>query len=117
VNTLVHADYSERSSILVLKKPSGFFFRNPGCMRVSVEIALCGGESDSRNRTLHQLFLMIGLGERAGSGIAKIQQGWPTGGGSFSIDELFEPSEQTMTELLFNDPSVEMSGKACSAIP
>ncbi|MBF0433593.1 MAG: hypothetical protein HQK83_20105 [Fibrobacteria bacterium] len=46
----------------------GFYFRNPGMMRVPAEIALEGGESDCRNQTLHKLFLLLGLGERAGSG-------------------------------------------------
>ena len=30
VNALVHADYSGRASVLVVKQPSGFLFRNPG---------------------------------------------------------------------------------------
>jgi predicted HTH transcriptional regulator len=53
VNTLVHADYSDRASILVVKDPAGFLFRNPGLMRVPAKRALQGGESDCRNRTLH----------------------------------------------------------------
>jgi predicted HTH transcriptional regulator len=54
VNTLVHADYTDRASILVVKDPAGFVFRNPGGMRVPAEQALRGGESDCRNRTLHK---------------------------------------------------------------
>jgi predicted HTH transcriptional regulator len=54
VNTLVHADYTDRASILVVKDPAGFVFRNPGVMRVPAEQALRGGESDCRNRTLHK---------------------------------------------------------------
>ncbi len=34
VNTLVHADYTGRSSILIVKRPDLFGFRNPGLMRV-----------------------------------------------------------------------------------
>jgi len=52
VNTLVHADYTGRASILVIKDPQGFRFRNPGLLRVPVEQALRGGESDCRNQTL-----------------------------------------------------------------
>ncbi len=76
VNTLVHADYTGRVSVLVVKRPGMFGFRNPGNMRISLEQALQGGESDCRNRIIHQMFLMIGLGERAGSGIPKIYSGW-----------------------------------------
>ena len=75
VNTLVHADYTGRSSILVIKRPDLFGFRNPGLMRVPPDIAIKGGESDCRNRRVHQMFLMIGAGERAGSGIPKIISG------------------------------------------
>ena len=64
VNMLVHADYADRASVLVVKQPSGFVFRNPGLLRVPATLALQGGESDCRNRTLQQMFLMIGLGER-----------------------------------------------------
>ena len=76
VNTLVHADYTGRLSVLVVKRPNMFGFLNPGGLRLPVEQVIRGGESDCRNRTLHQMFLLIGLGERGGSGIPKIFSGW-----------------------------------------
>lgn len=76
VNTLVHADFSGRVSVLVVKRPDMLGFRNPGDMRIPLDRAIQGGESDCRNRIMHQMFLMIGLGERAGSGIPKIYSGW-----------------------------------------
>jgi len=100
VNTLVHADYSGRSSILIIKRPDLFGFRNPGLMRVPPEIAIKGGESDCRNRRMHQMFLMIGAGERAGSGIPKIYSGWEWA--KWRKPKLYEkqiPSEQTLLEL------------------
>ena len=104
VNALVHADYTGRSSVLVVRRPTMFSFRNPGGMRVSPEQASRGGESDGRNRTLQQMFLLIGAGERAGSGVPKILKGWreqhwrpPT------LSERLEPSEQTSLELHMED--------------
>ncbi|WP_324033385.1 RNA-binding domain-containing protein [Aeromonas caviae] len=76
VNCLVHADYSERASVLVVKRPDMFGFRNPGLMRIPLEDVIAGGNTDCRNRLLHQMFLLIGLGERAGSGMPKIFSGW-----------------------------------------
>ncbi|HIF9506440.1 TPA: RNA-binding domain-containing protein [Photobacterium damselae] len=76
VNTIVHADFTDRVSILVVKRPDMFGFRNPGLMRIPLEDVIAGGTSDCRNRTLHQMFLLIGLGERAGSGMPKIFSGW-----------------------------------------
>ncbi|TBU77573.1 transcriptional regulator [Pseudomonas daroniae] len=99
VNTLVHADYSDRASVQVFKRSEGFLFRNPGTMRVPPAQALQGGESDCRNRTLHQMFLMIGIGERAGSGLPKIRQGWELVNGRLSLQDTFEPYEQTRLEL------------------
>ena len=101
VNCLVHADYSQRASVKVVKSSKGFSFRNPGLMRVPIETALQGGESDCRNRTLQQLFLMIGLGEKAGSGVAKIKQGWTDFDHAMKLEEAFIPSEQTLVELLW----------------
>ncbi len=69
VNTLVHADYTGRVSVLVVKRPDLFGFRNPGGLRLPLEQVLQGGTSDCRNRLMHQMFLLMGLGERGGSGI------------------------------------------------
>ena len=85
--------------MLVLKQPSGFVFRNPGMMRVPVAQALAGGASDCRNRTLHQMFLFINLGERAGSGLPKIRSGWEDMGHEVRLADSFEPYEQTTLEM------------------
>ncbi len=76
VNTLIHADFSGRVSILVVKRPDLFGFRNPGCMRIALEDALAGGTSDCRNRVLQRLFRMAGYAEQAGYGIPTIYSGW-----------------------------------------
>ena len=96
VNTLVHADYSDRASVRIIKRPAGFEFRNPGLLRVPAAAALQGGESDCRNRTLHQMFLMINLGERAGSGLPKIREAWQAVGGRLALSDSFEPYDQTL---------------------
>jgi predicted HTH transcriptional regulator len=76
VNTLIHADYEGRLSVEVIKRPDRFDFRNPGSLRLPVELIRAGGRSDCRNRTLQEMFLRIGLGERAGSGFSRIQRAW-----------------------------------------
>lgn len=100
VNTLVHADYSGRASILIVKRPDMFGFRNPGLMRVPLDIALDGGSSDCRNRLLQDMFRYVGLGESAGSGLPKIFQGWVSQHWRQPVlRERGEPSEQTLLEL------------------
>jgi predicted HTH transcriptional regulator len=113
VNTLVHADYSDRASVRVIKRPSGFEFRNPGALRVPVAQALKGGESDCRNRTLQQMFLMINLGERAGSGLPRILTSWQSEGRLLKMTELFEPYEQSLLTMNWALGAVagKMSGK------
>lgn len=64
VNALVHADYSVLTSVLVVKRPDFFSFKNPGLMRVPLAVAMAGGESDSRNKSIQDMFRMIGAGER-----------------------------------------------------
>src|SRR5690606_12072620 len=74
-----------------------------GTMRVPISIAKVGGESDCRNKYLHQMFLMIGLGERAGSGLPKIISGWRSQ--HWSEPKLIENFEinNTILELGTND--------------
>jgi len=104
INTLVHADYTGRASVLVVKRPDMFGFRNPGLMRVPQELAVQGGDSDCRNRLIHQMFRYVGLGEQAGSGVPKIYRGWDSQ--HWRAPFLYEkelPSEQTLLELRMLD--------------
>lgn len=104
VNALVHADYGGRTSILIVKRPDMFGFRNPGLMRVPVMQAIEGGESDGRNRLLQQMFLLVGAGERAGSGVPKIYKGWKDQHWRApSLYQRDDPSEQTLLELRMSD--------------
>lgn len=101
VNTLVHADFTGRMSVLVVKEPAGFSFRNPGDLRVPAVLALQGGVSDCRNRTMQQMFLMIGLGERAGSGMSRILHGWQDLGHSVRLAEHYEPQAHSVLAMLW----------------
>lgn len=76
VNTLIHADYSGSVSVLVVKRPDMFGFRNPGLMRVPPELAVIGGNSDCRNRRMQTMFQLVGYGDHAGSGVPKIYSNW-----------------------------------------
>ena len=100
VNTLVHADYTGRTSVLVMKCPDMFGFRNPGLMRIPIERAKSGGQSDCRNRLLLGMFRHIGLGESAGLGLPKILSGWKSQHWRQPVlKTLREPSDQTQLEL------------------
>lgn len=113
VNTIVHADYSGNCSILVVKRPDLFGFRNPGLFRLPREDALRGGVSDCRNRNLQKMFQLVGLGEQAGSGFPKIYKNWnEQHWKSPELEERFE-SNQTilvlrMTSLLPEDVVLQL---------
>ena len=98
-NTLIHADFSGRVSVLVVKRPDMFGFRNPGLMRVPLADAIKGGTSDCRNRRLQTMFQQVGYGDHAGSGLPKIYHNWA--GQHWRrpvLSEVREP-EQTLMEL------------------
>lgn len=76
VNTLIHADYSAPGGIVLERYSDRMIFGNPGTLLVSLEQYHRGGVSECRNKALQQMFLMIGGGERAGSGVDKIRSGW-----------------------------------------
>jgi len=97
VNTLVHADFTGRASVLVIKQPGLFGFRNPGLMRIPVEDAIRGGTSDCRNRRLQTMFQLVGYGDHAGSGLPKIYQNWA--GEHWRRPELREVQEPDRTEI------------------
>lgn len=111
VNSLIHADYGGRASVLIVKRPDMFGFRNPGLMRVPFEAAKRGGVSDCRNRILQKMFQLAGFGDQAGSGVPRILSVWKTQ--SWREPHVYERSdpEQTLFELrmasLLPDEEVE----------
>lgn len=76
VNALIHADYSAPGGVVIERHPDQFILENPGTILVSHEQYLKGGVSECRNKALQKMFLMIGGGEQAGSGVDKIRAGW-----------------------------------------
>ena len=76
VNALIHADFRGQGGIIIERYRDRLEFSNPGTLLVGIEQMLKGGVSECRNKTLQSMFAMLGYGEKAGSGIDKIRQGW-----------------------------------------
>ena len=76
VNAMVHADYTVGGGVVIERYEDRYELGNPGTLLVSEAQLRQGGVSECRNRSLQRMFLMIGGGEQAGSGYARIQQGW-----------------------------------------
>lgn len=99
VNALIHADYTGRASVLVVKRPDMFGFRNPGLMRIPIELAKRGSLSDCRNRLMQKMFQLVGAGDQAGSGVPRIYGVWKSESWREpTVHERREP-EQTLFEL------------------
>ena len=121
LNTLVHADYYGRQGTVVIKGLNKISFANPGDMRISLKTALEGGISDPRNATLMKMFSLIGIGERAGSGIPSIISVWsdatgvvPTYKQSFAPDRVqfvIDVNGTTADKPLKGDVAVPLSGE------
>ncbi|EKS4345943.1 RNA-binding domain-containing protein [Clostridium sporogenes] len=75
-NALIHADYRLPRGIVIEKGKTYFKVSNPGNLRITREEALKGGISDPRNQNIFKMFNLLGIGERAGSGLENIQLAW-----------------------------------------
>ncbi|MDR0831465.1 MAG: putative DNA binding domain-containing protein [Bacillales bacterium] len=75
-NALIHADYNERRGIVVEKRKDEITISNPGILRIAIAEAISGGISDPRNASVFFMFSLVGIGERAGSGLFGINIVW-----------------------------------------
>ena len=93
-NALIHADYHGRQGIVVEKKYNEVKVSNPGTMRISKEIAIDGGRSDPRNAQVFNIFSLIGIGERSGTGLSNLYALWGQHGFAAPvIREEFDPEK------------------------
>lgn len=76
VNALIHADYSGQGGIVIDRYMDRLAFSNPGSLLVSREQLRQGGVSECRNKSLQLMFQMLGVGDKAGSGIDRIMSSW-----------------------------------------
>ena len=97
-NTLSNADYYGTRGIVIKKYRDRIEFSNPGSMRMSIEEAFAGGNTDPRNETILKIFSLIKIGERAGTGIQTILHVINMFGYSKPIiEESFNPDRTKLT--------------------
>jgi predicted HTH transcriptional regulator len=102
LNSLIHANFYDRRGIAVIVERDSITISNPGSMRVSIEEAICGGKSDPRNQTLVKMFTLLGLVERAGSGVPNIFSVWQNQGWNPPVlKEEFNPDRTTLSLAFF----------------
>jgi ATP-dependent DNA helicase RecG len=76
VNALIHAEHHGQGGIVVDRFKNRFEFSNPGTLLLSQEQLLEGGVSECRNKSLQLMFQLLGVGDKAGSGLDKIRRSW-----------------------------------------
>ena len=72
VNSIIHANFKINSPLKITRYTDCFEFENPGILRISQEDFFEGNHSDPRNQIIQEIFRMINLCERAGTGVPKI---------------------------------------------
>ena len=100
VNCLVHCNYACIGNILIIYKNGDIIMRNPGSMLVSVDDFYAGSHSVCRNNLLQKFFMLLGYGEKAGSGADIITIGWRSGG--FCVPVLAEKRGPEEIEMVFS---------------
>ena len=75
-NALIHADYHGRRGIIIEKQAQTISFANPGIFRVNKAVAVEGGTSDARNSHIFNIFALVDIGERSGTGLADLYGHW-----------------------------------------
>ena len=76
-NAIIHSDLLMGAGILrVEKHDDRLCFRNPGLLKLPVEMIYEGGNSKARNPRIQNMLRMIGYGENVGSGFPTILFAW-----------------------------------------
>ncbi|MBQ7916130.1 MAG: winged helix-turn-helix transcriptional regulator, partial [Firmicutes bacterium] len=100
-NALIHADYYGRRGVVIDKEFQKITISNPGTFRISIEEAVAGGISDARNSKIFNMFSLIDVGERSGSGVCDLFNTWQENSlSSPSITEMMDPDRVTMVLFL-----------------
>lgn len=100
-NCLVNADFYIPRGIVIKQDNDILKIENPGSIRVGKYQMKLGGESDPRNKTLMKMFNLIGIGERAGSGVPELFSVWEEEGWKEPIIEEKMNPDRTILTLSF----------------
>lgn len=118
MNALVHADYfSGRGGVRIELRPHTLTISNPGSFRAKKTKVFREGDSDPRNPTIMKMFRLIGLVERAGSGLPRVvsvcnELGIPIP----EIDEEVDPTRVTVRIRRDPKPPVPQGTMNCDDI-
>ena len=114
LNGIVHADYNGSGGVRVELRPSSLVVRNPGTFRIPIRLAESGGHTDPRNPNVMKMFMLVGLVERAGSGVHRMVRACrELGLDDPRIEEGMDPATVTVAMDTFAEPKA--AGKPTNA--
>lgn len=97
-NCLTNTDFFVPRGVVIRKNTDRIIMENPGYIRTGKDQMLKGGISDPRNKALMKMFNIIGIGERAGSGVPDIYDVWETQGWETPVvEEQYNPDRTILT--------------------
>ncbi len=106
-NCLVNTDFYLPRGVVIKKDAESIIMENPGSIRTGKSQMLKGGISDPRNKALMKMLNMIGIGERAGSGVPNIYSVWENQGWiAPEVIEEYAP-DRTILKLSFVNANVK----------
>ena len=113
LNGIAHADYNGSVGVRVELRRGRLTVRNPGTFRIPVGLAESGGHSDPRNPNVMRMFMLVGLAERAGSGVHRmVTTCRELGLGEPEIAESVDPSTVTVSmRTSVPDPAGPVAGR------
>ena len=114
-NCLVNTDFYIPRGVVIKLEPNVLTIENPGSIRVGKYQMRLGGQSDPRNKALMKMFNLIGVGERAGSGVPELFSVWKHEGWiEPTIEEQFDPDRTILTmQFLKETASKKVREKEC----
>ncbi len=99
-NALIHADYYGRRGIVIDKEFQRITISNPGTFRIGIDEAIAGGISDARNTHIFNMFSLINVGERSGTGLCDVYHVFKEN--DFQSPTLFESVNPDRVTLILN---------------
>lgn len=108
-NSLIHAAYTQLGNVTVDRWKDRVVMSNPGTMLVSVDQFFIGQQSVCRNPILQNMFVRLGIGEKAGSGADIIVKGWKDNGWKKPLIEEKERPDRVVLTLTFEKDEVSES--------
>lgn len=71
-NSIIHCDFLNHKGVFIIRYPDRMIFINGGSLRISKEDYFTGAHSTPRNHYIQEIFRLINICEKAGTGVPKI---------------------------------------------